>query len=157
MIGCDLPGSAAVPAAARTAFVKGDRVTVAQSKRSKPRLFATVTRVLTSHAWVEFDADQVAVSGTEKKILLASLRFVDPPVAALGTLASADAVVEPAVASSSPGGIDVDEPAPSAASIDASMSVGALGRPTSGLTVASTDGLMNIWADVASVFGGNAD
>ena len=133
---------AAVPGAAR-AFLEGDRVTVAQKSRKAPRLFAKITRMLTSHAWVEFDASQVGVGGTEKKILLASLKFADPPVAASVSLASADSEVEPAVP------INVDELSPSASSIDASMSVGALGGPTSGRT--------DIWADAADVFAADDD
>ena len=134
---------AVVPAAAR-AFLEGDRVTVAQKSRRAPRLLAKITRMLTSHAWVEFDASQVGVGGPEKKILLASLKFADPPpVVASGSLASADSVVDPTVL------IDVDELAPSAPTIDASMSSGALGGPTSGRT--------DIWAAASDVFGEDDD
>ena len=93
---------------------------------------------------MEFDASQVGVGGTDKKILLASLKFADAlPVVASGSLASADSVVDPTVL------IDVDELAPSASTIDASMSAGALGGPTSGRT--------DIWEDAANVFGEDSD
>ena len=146
----DLPAApAAVPAApaavlgAARAFLEGDRVTVAQKSKKTPRLLAKITKMLTSHAWVEFDASQVGVGGTEKKILLAILKFADPPVVASGSLASADSVVDPAML------IDVDELAPSASTIDASMSAGALGGPTSGRT--------DIWAAASDVFGEDDD
>ena len=151
---------AAVPAApaavlgAARAFLEGDRVTVAQRGKKTPRLLAKITKMLTSHAWVEFDASQVGVGGTDKKILLASLKFADAlPVVASGSLASAERVVEP-TADRVVGPavlIDVEElhRAPSAAPIDASMTEGALGGPTSGRS--------GVWEPAANVFGEDSE
>ena len=92
-----------------------------------------------------FDASIVGVGGTDKKVLLASLKFAD------ALPASAERVVEPTTAERETAVlIDVEDlhRAPYAAPIDAAMTEGALGGPTSG---------RENWAPAASVFGEDSE
>ena len=127
------------------------------NREKQPKLLATITEILTSHAWVLFGADQGPQSGHTKKILLKSLLFADPPVATSRTPATADVVTESTVASSSSGGraADVDEPAPLAESIDVDASTTA--APATQAVSGSALAAAAAWADAAAVFGGDAD
>ena len=104
--------------------------------------------MLTSHAWVVFDTSMVGVGGSDKKVLLSSLKFADALEVSGARDVSTHRVTTPERETAVLIDVENLHRELGAAPQVAAMTEGALGGPTSG---------RENWAPAASVFGEDSE